>query len=90
MEMCTCGSLTEVLQTAELSYLQRLKMARDVTCAVTHVHELGFLHRDVKSLNSFVTDLNGEATVRLGDFGDTVTTEAAAGETPRQIGTTQW
>jgi len=91
MELCTRGSLTDMLQTNELNYLQRLGMAWDVTCAVAHMHGLDFLHRDMKSLNCFVTDLdNGQLAVRLGDFGETVTTTAAKGEVPKQVGTMQW
>jgi len=91
MELCTRGSLTDMLQTNELNYLQRLGMAWDVTCAVAHMHGLDFLHRDMKSLNCFVTDLdNGQLAVRLGDFGETVTTTAAKSEVPKQVGTMQW
>ena len=90
MEMCTRGSLTDVLGSNELSYLQRLQMARDVMAAMAHIHELSFLHRDMKSLNCFVTDLNGDTVVRLGDFGETITFESAQHETRRQVGTTQW
>ena len=90
MELCKRGSLTDVLQTNELSYLRRLQMAHDVMCAMAHMHELGFVHRDMKSLNCFVTDVGDELAVRLGDFGETVTTTAAAKEEPRQVGTMQW
>ena len=91
MEMCTRGSLTDVLQSKELSYLQRLGMARDVLCAMAHMHELGFLHRDMKSLNCFVTDLDsGQTVVRLGDFGETVTLAVAEEEIPKPVGTPQW
>ena len=90
MELCTHGSLTDVLQMNELSYLQRLEMARDLMCAMTHMHQLGFLHRDIKSLNCFVTNRDDTKVLRLGDFGETITVEAAKAETPRQVGTTQW
>ena len=91
MEMCTRGSLTDVLQSKELSYLQRLGMARDVLSAMAHMHELGFLHRDMKSLNCFVTDLDsGQTVVRLGDFGETVTLAVAEEEIPKPVGTPQW
>lgn len=90
MEMCTHGSLTDMLQTNELSYLQRLEMARDVMGAMAHMHKVGFLHRDMKSLNCFVTDLDGQTVMRLGDFGETVSIEAAKHETPKQVGTIQW
>ena len=38
----------------------------DMVCALKHVHDLGFIHLDVKPENFFVKQ-NG--TVKLGDFG---------------------
>ena len=90
MELCNRGSLTDMLQKNELSYLQRLEMAHDVMCAMAHMHVHGFLHRDMKSLNCFVTDVGDKLALRLGDFGETVTTEAAGSEDPKQVGTIQW
>ena len=51
----------------------------------------GFVHRDLKSLNFFVTDLGDSlSVVRLGDFGETVSIAAAAQEEPRQHGSLIW
>ena len=94
MELCDKGSLMDVLSTEKLSLPQRLQMARDTALAVACMHEAGFVHRDIKSLNSFVADVGdetGEDTgVRLGDFGESVTFEAAEQEGPKMIGTAQW
>ena len=54
------------------------------------MHRIGFVHRDVKSLNCFMTAVQGHAGVRLGDFGESVTNASAEDEAPRQVGTRQW
>ena len=69
MELCTKGSLWDVLAQHELTYTQRLGMACDAASAVAHVHLCGFVHRDIKSLNFFVTELDEKTALRLGDFG---------------------
>ena len=66
MELCCKGSLWDVLARHTLTYTQRLGMACEAAGAVAHVHLCGFVHRDIKSLNFFVTD---ETKLRLGDFG---------------------
>jgi len=90
MEICVKGSLMHVLEAQDLGYLQRLKMAFEVMCAVAHMHELNFVHRDLKSLNFFVTDHDQLPVVRLGDFGETVTISEAASEKPAQAGSLKW
>ena len=92
MEMANQGSLTDVLYKRTLNYSQRLHIARDVCCAVAHMHELQFVHRDMKTLNCFVTTdgEDNQFAVRLGDFGETITTSVAKVETPKVVGTTQW
>ena len=95
MELCTRGSLRDVLTKERPPLLERLEMAHDAVRAVACMHETGFLHRDIKSLNCFLVpvrdDSVGEgAGVRLGDFGESVTMEAAEEQGPRLIGTAQW
>ena len=92
MEMANQGSLTDVLHQKALNYPQRLEIARDVCRAVAHMHELQFVHRDMKTLNCFVTTdgEDNQFAVRLGDFGETITTSVAKVETPKVVGTTQW
>ena len=79
-----------MLQANEVSYLQRLEMARDVMGAMAHMHRLGFLHRDMKSLNCFVTDVGDQLALRVGDFTESVTTATANAEVPKQVGALQW
>jgi len=83
----------DVLASALLSYVHRLGMACDVMGATAHMHRLGYVHRDIKSLNVFVMDTSvtaGRAMVRLGDFGETMTSQEALNQTPKCVGTTQW
>jgi len=73
-------------------------MGRDAAAAVQHLHSLGFVHRDIKSHNFFVTDRHrgrttmvwSDPSLRLGDFGETILEEFAAQERPQPIGTLAW
>jgi len=105
MQFCELGSLRDVLDkngTAdELDYVHRLELAADAAAAVAHLHHLGFVHRDIKSLNvmvsrhftmeedqtSSVAGRSGSIWAFLGDFGETVSMEESLMETPRQHGT---
>ena len=95
MEVCARGSLMDVLEKEQPPLLTRLEMAHDVVQSIACMHGAGFVHRDIKSLNYFVTDVAGEsggddAGVRLGDFGESLTYAAAESEEPKQVGTSQW
>ena len=82
----------DVLGTERPPLLTRLEMAHDFLCAIAHMHSTGFVHRDVKSLNCFVTipAATGDSGLRLGDFGESVTSAAAESEDPKTVGTGQW
>ena len=80
----------DVLQKEQPPLLTRLEIAHDTALAMAHMHSTGFVHRDVKSLNYFLTDGGEQSGVRLGDFGESVTNAAAEGEIPKQVGTPQW
>jgi len=88
MELCSNGSLLSVLATHTLSFLTRLKMGCDISNAVSHMHKMELLHRDIKSLNCYVT--NEPLQVRLGDFGETISFAAAQHAGPQCTGTTEW
>ena len=90
MEMCPKGCLMDVLAKERLPLLSRLEIAHDFLRSIAHMHSIGFVHRDVKSLNCFMTMVEGRLCVRLGDFGESVPTTAAEGEEPKQVGTPQW
>ena len=90
MEMCPRGCLMDVLRKEKLPLLSRLEIAHQFLRSIVHMHAIGFVHRDVKSLNCFMTVVDGRLCVRLGDFGESVTNAAAEDEDPMQVGTPQW
>jgi hypothetical protein len=51
-----------------LTNTMRHKMMLDVIRALTHVHALGYIHSDIKSLNFLVTE---DFRVKLSDMGET-------------------
>ena len=55
MELCEMGCLMDVLEKHDIPYYNRLRLGYDCASAVAHVHKLGFVHRDIKSLNFFCT-----------------------------------
>ncbi|MEM9388038.1 MAG: serine/threonine-protein kinase [Pseudomonadota bacterium] len=48
---------------------QRLRLFQQVCAGVAHAHEKGVLHRDLKPANVLVTEIDGQPTVRVIDFG---------------------
>jgi len=90
MELCTVGSLSEILAQREHGLCEYLMLAKQAASAVAHMHALEMVHRDLKSLNIFVTRIAGTLEAKLGDFGETVTLEEAMKEPPCQKGTLQW
>lgn len=49
-----------------IHFEQQVEWVRDITNALQHVHENGFLHRDLSPRNIFLTQKN---KAKLGDFG---------------------
>ena len=90
MELCTKVCLLDVLAKESLPLRKRLQHAHDFTRSIAHMHSIGFVHRDIKSLNVFLADEGEASGVRLGDFGESVTNAAAEDEDPMQVGTPQW
>jgi serine/threonine protein kinase len=69
MELCSRGSLYGLLKkggTHKWSLGRKLRMCLDACLGVQHLHKLGFIHRDLKSLNYLVTD---DYRLKLTDFG---------------------
>jgi len=67
-EFVECGTLTSVLgdMEKELSWKNRIMMARDITCGMSYLHSMSIVHRDLNTTNCFVKE-NG--TVVVADFG---------------------
>merc|ERR1712202_111003 len=48
------GSLMEVLEKRLIGRRERVKIGGDIAGAVAHMHNVGLVHRDLKSLNVFI------------------------------------
>lgn len=66
LEYCGKNSLYQLLQTEKLNLIQKLRMARHIAFGIKCLHDNGFIHRDVKSLNVLV---NSNFGCKLADFG---------------------
>eukprot|EP01125_Pyxidicula_operculata_P019552 TRINITY_DN709_c5_g1_i2.p1 TRINITY_DN709_c5_g1~~TRINITY_DN709_c5_g1_i2.p1 ORF type:complete len:563 (-),score=165.05 TRINITY_DN709_c5_g1_i2:16-1704(-) len=53
-------------QQQQLSFLQRLRMARHIALALQFIHSHNIMHRDIKSMNILVTE---DYKCKLTDFG---------------------
>lgn len=69
-EYCQGGELLKLItdpkKFPELGWKLRVKLAFQASSAVHHLHELNFIHRDIKSENFL---LDGEWNCKLTDFG---------------------
>jgi serine/threonine protein kinase len=65
MEFLEGGDLKQNVQRS-LSIPQTLKIIRQITSALGHAHDKGFVHRDIKSQNIM---FRGDGTAVLTDFG---------------------
>jgi len=66
MEFMDCGSLTEIVSKKRLSEPHIAFICKEILCALTYVHSLDRIHRDIKSDNIL---LNSRGEVKLADFG---------------------
>ncbi len=90
MEYMTRGSLYQVIHSGQpmLSWTVRLKIARDITCGLSFLHQENIIHRDLKSLNVL---LNEEMQAKLTDFGlAKIKTETISVSQEESPGTLLW
>ena len=68
MEYANGGNLAEKIASQEKLFPEEVVMwyFYQVAAAVAHIHEYGILHRDIKTLNIFLTK---SGLIKLGDFG---------------------
>ena len=68
MEFARRGELRKIIENdaIPLPHQQAVSMALDAARGLAYAHGKGVLHRDVKSLNMFVTE---DWRVKIGDFG---------------------
>jgi serine/threonine protein kinase len=69
MEYVKGDRITEHCDRQKLRISERLALFRTVCDAVQHAHQKGVIHRDIKPSNVLVSVENGEATVKVIDFG---------------------
>ncbi len=62
-------SLTEYCNDRRLSVQARLDLFLQLCAAIQHVHQRSLLHRDIKPSNVLVTEIDGQAYVKVIDFG---------------------
>jgi serine/threonine protein kinase len=75
MEMVQGVPLTDYCDRKRLSVKARLELFVQVCQAVQHAHQKGIIHRDLKSGNVLVTEVDGRATPKVIDFGVAKATE---------------
>eukprot|EP01097_Dermamoeba_algensis_P011488 TRINITY_DN8913_c0_g1_i1.p1 TRINITY_DN8913_c0_g1~~TRINITY_DN8913_c0_g1_i1.p1 ORF type:complete len:392 (+),score=86.92 TRINITY_DN8913_c0_g1_i1:1433-2608(+) len=69
MEFCHYGSLEAALRKEsgiDWTNKKKIEVALGASSAVAYLHQLGFIHRDIKSMNYLV---NQDLVVKLTDFG---------------------
>ncbi|MBS0351676.1 MAG: protein kinase, partial [Proteobacteria bacterium] len=95
MEYVPGGSLYDLLQqpTIPLTYSLQIQIGFEIAAGLSHLHERGILHRDLKSLNVLLTKYEYHA--KLCDFGLVSMRSAAEGVDEKAtsdtlVGTTQW
>lgn len=69
MELVDGVPLTEYCERKRLSVEKRLTLFIAVCNAVQHAHQKGVIHRDLKPSNVLVTEVDGEPTPKIIDFG---------------------
>ena len=75
MELVKGVPLTEYCDQKRLSITARLELFVAVCQAVQHAHQKGIIHRDLKPGNVLVTEVDGQPTPKVIDFGVAKATE---------------
>lgn len=70
-ELLRGRTLKEEVDRGPMRWLEVVEILRDVLGALTHAHEQGLIHRDIKPLNIFLCDpdARGKRVAKILDFG---------------------
>ncbi len=69
MELVQGSSLVDWCTEHRLRIEDRIKLFQGVCAGVTHAHEKGLVHSDLKPLNIQVTEIDGKPVAKVIDFG---------------------
>lgn len=69
MELVRGVPITKYADSQQLGIRQRLELFTTVCRAVQHAHRKGVIHRDLKPSNIMVTEIDGQPTAKVIDFG---------------------
>jgi serine/threonine protein kinase len=86
MELVKGIPITTYCQQANVGFDERLRLFVSVCQAVQHAHQKGIIHRDIKPSNVLVTMLDGQAIVKVIDFGIAKIIDQPLAETAIQTG----
>ncbi len=89
MERVSGTSITSYCSDKKLSTHQRLELFIEVCGAVQHAHQKGIIHRDLKPSNVMVTEQDGQAVVKVIDFGIAKALHQQLGSSANLTGTNQ-
>jgi len=84
-EVCDNGSIFDLYskKNATFKISTATRFARECAVGYQHIHGMGYMHRDIKSLNVFLT---GNYTCQVADFGMCIDAPTTTG----MCGTGQW
>ncbi|MFH4978024.1 hypothetical protein AB6A40_004733 [Gnathostoma spinigerum] len=92
VDYCDCGSLSRLICNNQLAFPWRLRysLARDIACAMLHVHLNNVMHRDLTSMNVLLQSAScGELKAVVADFGLSCRIPSK-NEKLAQVGTPYW
>lgn len=69
MEYCNLGNLFDYLKISKLDLNQLFEIFKSIVMGIKEIHEKNIIHRDIKSMNIFVSEINSKIKVKIGDFG---------------------
>jgi non-specific serine/threonine protein kinase/serine/threonine-protein kinase len=96
MEFVRGEAITSFADRHTLTVPQRLELFAQACAAVQHAHQKAIVHRDLKPSNLLVTDVDGNAQVKVIDFGvakalsQRLTEKTLFTETGQLIGTPEY